>query len=214
LVERRQDGVEHLQLTQVALLPGGRRPRRAAARQQVPQRDVLGDQLGTGDGQRADDLGERQVRQRGLRRVEAAAHQHGETGSGSPLDRLRHEPGLAHPGVAGHQQPGGPAGGGAFEGAGERGHLVPAPHQLDTDPQPRHIGHRDTAYRRSAWSLRGAAPGCGGSPCGVSRRLRRVALRTSRASRKFSASARSSARWCSERVDMSAKSANMTPGSA
>jgi hypothetical protein len=107
---------------------------------------MVGDQLGMCGGERADDLGERQVGQRRLGSVDATAEQHREPGCRSALDRLRHQPRLAHSGVPRQQHAGGPAGGGTVERGGECRDLGPSPNQPDPDPQPRHAGHPDMEY--------------------------------------------------------------------
>jgi hypothetical protein len=232
--QRGEHRVEHLELAQGAVLARRGRWRPgvlAVAGQQVAQRDVRGDQFGTGGREGADDLGERQVGQRGVTGVQATPDQHGEPGRGGPFGGLGHQPGLAHAGLAGQQHPGRASGRGPVQRRGQPLHLGVPADQLDPDPQPRHVDHRDTHYRQSASTLPPPTPtatragpagrgGAGARPragtVSASRGATRPAARRARrparavvARRCCSASASRARRWCSDSTDASARSMYM-----
>ena len=161
-----QNGVEHPQLAEIAVL-AGLLPAREPAGEQVPQRGVPGDQLGLRGRQRTHDLGEGQVGQRRLGGVQAPPEQHGEARRRGPLDGLGDQPGLADAGVARQQTPVGVPAAARSNAAVRREHLAPAPDQPDPDPQPRHASHRGTAYRLPvSTTARRAKPGSGGGRSG------------------------------------------------
>ncbi len=98
---------------------------RAAAEQPVGHR--VGGQHGGEPlvgGQRAEDLGERQIGQTDVAQVHAVPGEHGGPGRRGPAGDLVQGPGLAHPGVPGDEHRASLTGTGALQDAGEAGEFV------------------------------------------------------------------------------------------
>ena len=134
-----QDRAEQLLLRQARQV--GRRRAGTAVGQQPPEHRAGGDRVeqrlvraGAG-GRRAQRVGERQVRD-AVAQLGAPAGQHGEAAARGPPGQLRHQAGLAHPGVPANERVPGAALGGVVEQVEQAAQFaVPADQPLTRYPQ-------------------------------------------------------------------------------